>query len=72
MRLVAAATLLAAVLALGSARKHSLELRHEARRYFIVSSFGLLRGGTITLQVANVSFGSLFFGVGWSKGRTLN
>ena len=35
-------------------RKHHLTLEDESRRYFIVSSFGLLLGGSITIQVSDV------------------
>jgi hypothetical protein len=44
---------LAVCLHVTSARKHELVLRNEARNFFIVSSFGLLQGGSINVQVAN-------------------
>lgn len=36
------------------ARIYDLELKHERRRNFVISSFGLLRGGHISILVSKV------------------
>ncbi len=36
-------------------RKHELMLNNEKREYFIVSTFGLLQGGVISLSIEDVS-----------------
>jgi len=43
------------------ALKHSLILEEEHRRFFIISSFGLMRGGSVTVNVSAV-------GVWWVDG----
>lgn len=38
----------------GQGRIHHLNLQHEQRTYFIVSSFGLLKDGRVTFTISNV------------------
>lgn len=52
-------------------RKHHLTLEDESRRYFIVSSFGLLLGGSITIQVSDVALKKPAEAVGFTVHRDL-
>jgi len=46
--------LLALLAACALGRRQTLTLTNEKRAYFIVSSFGLLQGGTITISLSHV------------------
>ncbi len=45
---------LVALVVCASALQSELTLQDESRPYFVVSSFGLLQGGSITLQLKDV------------------
>jgi hypothetical protein len=47
--------LLALLCASALARRENLNLQNERRPYFIISSFGLLQGGSITVSLQKVS-----------------
>eukprot|EP00043_Microstomoeca_roanoka_P007999 m.77252 g.77252 ORF g.77252 m.77252 type:complete len:497 (+) comp14058_c0_seq2:492-1982(+) len=69
--LLASIVIFAALSASVSARKHHLELQGEGRRYFIVSSFGLLYGGSITIQVSQVNIKKPLEAIGFTVHRSL-
>ncbi|EGD75253.1 hypothetical protein PTSG_12506 [Salpingoeca rosetta] len=70
--LALAAMLVAALLATPvNARIHHLELKDESRRYFIISSFGLLQGGSITIQVSDVHLKKPVEAVGFTVHRNM-